>query len=265
MNDAQISQFLETQFQIFNFYGNDFDSDGYIDYIMVGGGSGRNIQYMNDGMGMLMPNGLQTDNARLRESVVGGDFDGDGDIDLAFANSNFIKAMPETYAPDVYIYSSDGSGNFSLTSRILLPFDRPLSNMLSATDLDGDGDLDLLGVTHGLFYVVANGSYATNVSAPEINGSPSHFSLTPSYPNPFTNLTRIKVNLMHKKPREVLVRIVDISGRTVRAWRLAEKRNSVEIFWDGRNQHFEPVPAGLYFWNVRSDRANMSQKLLLLR
>jgi hypothetical protein len=54
-DSARVSQFVDAQGQTYGFYGNDFDSDHYVDYAIVGGSPKRNIQYRNNGKGLLMP------------------------------------------------------------------------------------------------------------------------------------------------------------------------------------------------------------------
>jgi hypothetical protein len=265
-DSARISQYWETQFVLLGFYGNDFDNDSYIDYIMVGGGPGRKIQYRNDGKGNLAPQGLQvdsTDTNRLRETITCGDWDGDGDIDLAFANTN--QMGPFRTAPDVCIYLNDGKGNFSFVRCILLPFQRFIANKLEAVDLDNDGDLDLIGVADGLFYVVANGSFATAVSGSVSNPRPIRFLLKPSYPNPFAQETRTEFTLVGNTTQKIVAMIFDLTGRTIRNWQFDFQKNKLEIVWDGRDQQGQLVPNGLYFLNVRVNNSSSTQKLMVLR
>lgn len=71
------------------------------------------------------------------------DVDGDGDLDLYAGNGGveFSKFMP--YLAD-NLYINDGKGDFSL-SELSLPSRRNFFNtsVVSSTDIDGDGDLDL--------------------------------------------------------------------------------------------------------------------------
>ena len=229
---------------------------------------------MNDGTGALLPDGLQvdsTDTQRLRQAVAGGDFDGDGDIDLAFANSNLVSGFPVVYEPDVCIYSNDGNGNFSLSSRIPLLFGRSLSFRLEAVDLDNDGDLDLLGVSSGLFYVVANGSYATGVSRRDSFEPPAQFTLKPNYPNPFNPATTIRYTLPHAG--KVSIRIFNLLGEEVRGWQNVTKPSGEHtLLWDGTDARGIEVSSGVYVLQIsyRSFESGalpiaQSRKLTLVR
>ena len=70
-------------------------------------------------------------------AVVAGDWDGDGDLDLAVANFG---------ADQVSILMNDGTGNFSVSSTIALQVG---ATALVAGDWDGDGDLDLAVANFG--------------------------------------------------------------------------------------------------------------------
>lgn len=215
----------------------------------------------------MIPSGLQRDpnDTRIAEAVTGGDFDGDGDIDLAFANSNFVSAMPETYEPDVLIFSNDGGGNFSLTSRFRLPFDRPINGVLHAVDFDGDGDLDLSGIANGLFYLIANGEYPNAVAdQPEIS-PPSQFSIEPVFPNPARGQTEIVVNLPEGIIEKILVTIYDATGRQIKCWQVNASQRQTRLLWDARDQNAKPVPSGAYFVRAQLGKLKAEQKLLVLR
>jgi hypothetical protein len=244
------------------FYGNDFDADGDIDYAFGAGGS-QYITFFNDGQGQLKPAGLRQ--ALYVQGVAGGDFDGDSDIDLAFGNSNLVSTFPERYAPDVSIYLNDGKGNFTLSVRVRLPFDRPLDHLLLAVDLDRDGDLDLIGVAQGLFYVVANGEYPNAVVQRPSSPIPMKFTIDPVYPNP----ARVQVNIELKVPTDregdVTVTIFDTTGRLIQSWRFEEKEKSIRFTWDTQDQTSNPLPNGVYFVKAQMGKFSAVQKFLLLK
>jgi hypothetical protein len=251
-----------------NFYGNDFDNDQDIDYAFVPGGADDNyITFFNDGSGQLNPSSLKRDplDTRLAETVEGGDFDGDGDIDLAFASTNRISVMPESFAPDVSIYLNDGNGGFLLANRIRLPFDRPLNWVLRAVDLDMDGDLDLNGIANGLFYIVANGSYANAVTDEQISLTPIQFFIKGIYPNPAQKQTTIEIELPKSIKEEVTLTIFDLTGRSVRSWAINQRVGSIQANWDLRDQKSNLLSNGVYFVQVRMGKFTARQKLLVLK
>jgi hypothetical protein len=262
-----VLQVRELPYEQANFYGNDLDGDGDIDYAFVPGGIQGYLTFFNDGAGQLNPAGLQRDTtlANLAETVEGGDFDGDGDIDLAFASSNIVSVMPERYAPDVSIFLNDGKGNFALASRVRLPTSRPLDYMLRAVDLDRDGDLDLIGIATGIFYVVASGSFATAVAQNPSSPTPMQFSIDPIYPNPVKGRARIELMLTGDSKEDVIVTIFDTTGRLVRSWHFDSRQQSIRFNWDIRDQSSMPVPSGVYFVQARLSKLSAMQKLLVLK
>jgi hypothetical protein len=267
-DSLRVLQVRELPYEQGNFYGNDFDGDRDVDYAFVPGGANGYLTFFNDGVGQLSPSGLRRDttNTRLAETVEGGDFDGDGDIDLAFASSNIVSVMPERYAPDVSIFLNDGKGNFSLTGRVRLPFDRPpLSYIFRAVDLDLDGDLDLIGIANGLFYVVANGSFATVVAQQPTSTTPLQFSIDPIYPNPATGQVNIEIKLQPDSDQDVAITIFDTNGRFIRSWQLKGREQSILLTWDKRDQKSNPVPSGIYFVHAQMGRLRAVQKIAVVK
>ncbi len=260
-DSLKILQTLVLPYEQRNFYGNDLNGDGDIDYVFIPGDS-IGYFFINNGNGLLKPAGGPRD--KFYQTIEGGDLDGDGDIDLACVRSNLVSTFPERYAPDVSILLNDGKGNFSLASRFRLPFDRPLSDMVRAVDLDGDGDLDLIGVANGLFYIVSNGAYPNAVAQHPSASLPLKFSLTAIYPNPAKNKAEIEVKLPKHNDDKVFVSIFDINGRLIRNWRFDGHQNVIRLTWDTRDQNAQPLPNGIYFVQARIGQLSVSEKLLLL-
>jgi|GEM_PF-2885266 len=71
-------------------------------------------------------------------SIVYGDLDGDGDLDLIAGNSDMTNKL----------YMNDGNGNFS-ASGINVGIESDRTNALALGDVDGDGYLDLIAGNYG--------------------------------------------------------------------------------------------------------------------
>lgn len=121
----------------------DFNRDGNLDlavihrdestnrnlYILVGNGDGS----------FRVPIRLATENFPL--SVAAGDFTGDGKLDLALTEIPFVT---NTSSADHFsIYSGEGTGNFVRSGAVSIP----LTNYLTAGDLNNDGMADLAVTT----------------------------------------------------------------------------------------------------------------------
>ncbi|MBU1700107.1 MAG: T9SS type A sorting domain-containing protein [Candidatus Eisenbacteria bacterium] len=83
-------------------------------------------------------------------------------------------------------------------------------------------------------------------------------------PNPFYPATTIHYTL--SQPSDVRVRIVDASGRLIQTLvNRHEEAGRHEILWTGNNASGEAVRPGIYFYQVQTDREELSKKMLMLR
>lgn len=74
-----------------------------------------------------------------------GDTDGDGDMDLVMGVLGGAFNPNRTSVANLYAFEQDGGGNFrAVTDRLLPSLDAGSESLPAVTDLDGDGDLDLL-------------------------------------------------------------------------------------------------------------------------
>ena len=128
----------------------DWDGDGDLD-LAVGKGGSANRVYSNDGLGQ--PSSLisvwtssDTDNTM---SVAWGDWDGDGDLDLAAGN----------FYDHNRVYENDGLGQPSSLTVVWTSADADYTQSVAWGDWDGDGDLDLAA---GNVYGHANRVYSND-------------------------------------------------------------------------------------------------------
>lgn len=121
----------------------DVDGDGDLDFVAANyndWGALSNRLCLNDGLGVFSnaPAGYLPVDFLRTSSVVLGDVDNDGDLDLVTGQTG--SAIPAENQNRLFL--NNGSGIFAdVTSQ--LPVDNDLTQAVALADFDGDGDLDL--------------------------------------------------------------------------------------------------------------------------
>lgn len=119
----------------------DANGDGHIDLMIIGNnvylGQISTRLYFNDGLGNFT---LSTDHIGVfvdvyRGSISSGDVDNDGDIDVLIAGEGSSSSL------NTKLYLNNGSGIFTLSATIM---DQVTDAESKLTDIDGDGDLDVI-------------------------------------------------------------------------------------------------------------------------
>ena len=90
------------------------------------------------------------------------------------------------------------------------------------------------------------------------------FTLCSNYPNPFNPATTISYNI----PKESYIKldIYNPIGGMVRHLYSGQKDQGYHsIIWNSKDNYGKPVPAGLYFYSIRSDNHILSGKMLLVK
>lgn len=119
----------------------DVDNDGDLDLFVTNIGTGdQNHLYLNDGNGtlQLQEAGFSTSVRTPSKGHTWGDFDLDGDIDVAIANGT-------EGTEDVHneLYLNDGTANFTAVAGEEFVTSAHISAGIAWADIDKDGDLDL--------------------------------------------------------------------------------------------------------------------------
>ncbi len=90
--------------------------------------------------------------------------------------------------------------------------------------------------------------------------------LGPSVPNPFSSTTRLSYEVVGERASPVRLAVYDASGRRVRTLVNASRSAGAHsVSWDGTGQTGAPVPAGVYFYELRWNGEKESGRVLLVR
>ncbi|NQV25187.1 MAG: VCBS repeat-containing protein [Rhodopirellula sp.] len=111
----------------------DIDGDGDFDLASTGYFNDRVTLFMNDGGGLFTPRTLSTSFDKAF-SLDASDLDSDGDIDLVVGPVN-------SDTPGIRWFENDGAGGFTEQPLIASP---QKAQTIRSSDLDGDGDRDLI-------------------------------------------------------------------------------------------------------------------------
>jgi hypothetical protein len=128
----------------------DLDGDGLHDVVAVGsttGSFGPIFVLLAAGGGSLVLERSFSNSQELQLAVA--DFDGDGDSDFASSSNDVNK---------ITVFFGDGTGRFPDRLNLTPPFD---TWDFTARDLEGDGDVDLIGATGGSPFSMLNDGHGT--------------------------------------------------------------------------------------------------------
>jgi len=124
-------------------YAADIDGDGDMDVLSASKNDDKIAWYKNtDGQGTFGSQQIITLYANGANSVYATDFDDDGDMDVLSASRNDDKIA--------WYENIDGQGDFG--AQQIITTDADVANSVYATDIDGDGDMDVLSASFGSYY-----------------------------------------------------------------------------------------------------------------
>jgi len=123
----------------------DVDGDGDDDFYLSGARDQSGQLFLNSGEGTFSPKASKAFEAASASEGLGAfffDSDGDGDLDLFVANGS-NEASPGDPVYLDHLFLNDGKGEFTLAPSGTLPEVARNSGVVTAADVDHDGDLDL--------------------------------------------------------------------------------------------------------------------------
>ena len=147
-------------------YAADIDEDGDIDLLVAAAGLGKVVWYENDGNTSFTYH-LITASADGAASVYAADVDGDGDMDVISGASD--ASAPRQGRSNVVWYENDGNESFTThmtDSREWYVY------AVSAVDVDGDGDMDLLSAgSDGVVWYENDGNRNFTLHSLQVRGT----------------------------------------------------------------------------------------------
>ncbi|MFH0931376.1 MAG: FlgD immunoglobulin-like domain containing protein, partial [Candidatus Zixiibacteriota bacterium] len=100
---------------------------------------------------------------------------------------------------------------------------------------------------------------------------PHSFTLSQNYPNPFNPSTTIPFQVYGSQfivhsPIHTTLKIYNIRGQLVRTLVDEEKlQGDYNVIWDGKDNSGKDVTSGIYFYQLKTDNATTTKKMVLLR
>jgi len=230
---------------------SDVDGDGDQDVLITGwNASFERISklYTNAGGSFTEAVGTPFDGV-VGSSVAFSDVDGDGDQDVLITGRNGTDERISK------LYSNEGG---SFTEVAGTPFDGVAAGSVAFSDVDGDGDNDLLITgANGLFEPIAKlytNDGVTSTMDDLLSANSFAFAL---FPNP-TKANKLNVRLHSSKEGLVTIKVIDLKGRLVRQQQkrsvLGQQTFSIDI---------ASLTKGSYFIQLDDGKIRGVRKLLV--
>ena len=159
-------------------------------------------------------------------------------------------------ADDVFYYDGD---QITAAPRLLFP---------CQTREGGDYEVGMYNLTTEgeKMYLNAVAFMLGNLSgiSQEPSAVPSGYTLEQNYPNPFNPSTRIKFSLT--SPSMTKISVYNLLGQEIAV--LAKgtfQAGTHEIVWNGCDRFNNPMPTGVYLYQMKTEDRTQSRKMLLLK
>lgn len=241
-------------------YSSDFSNDGLADIAVMG--YAGNVSLNLGGT-------FGTDTSSTRNfwgpeapgAVTGGDFNGDGYIDLMVSGyRDVLDTSRTTYYFIRLNCQAVFRGCFPFGIGDTLGYDY-LARSAQAVDVDGDGDLDMV---HSYSAIYVNVNTSPSMSVRTETGLPQEFGVDHNFPNPFNSETIVRFRL--PTAQRMRVQVHDIFGKEVKQlYDAVVSPGEHTVRWDGTNESLYRVASGVYFIRFLSPYSMRVLKVLLLK
>ncbi len=132
-----------------------------------------------------------------------------------------------------------------------------------------DGTLLASGANDGTILLWDMSSHITPITPRLQRPTMTETALLQNYPNPFNPETWMPYQLANDT--DVQISIYDINGALVRQFALGHQKagfytyRTKAAYWDGRNEHREPVAARVYFYTLTTNDYEETRKMVILK
>ena len=94
--------------------------------------------------------------------------------------------------------------------------------------------------------------------------TPNKISISGNFPNPFNPTTKIGFSVLNRE--EISLKIFSMRGELVRTFskKYFDSGNHF-IEWDGKDEEYNSLPSGVYFYSIDSPNASVTAKMTLLK
>lgn len=228
---------------------SDVDLDDDLDVLITGNAGTVNITklYFNDGMGLFTESTNNSFTQVGNGSLAFGDIDNDGDEDvLITGNGSGSSRVAE-------IYINDGMGDFAILSGT--SFSGVSVSASKFSDVDGDGDLDVL-------ISGDDGSQTTKLYLNDliVSSSTSQSFNDPNiicYPNPVSS-SQIEIQYNSDHNVDIIITVIDLSGHV-----LNSQRKTVDSGTNNLTLKVEDFLPGTYILKIENGRKSQLQKIII--
>ena len=106
--------------------------------------------------------------------------------------------------------------------------------------------------------------YRADLTATDPAITPQALHLEQNFPNPFNPVTTFYYEL--EQPGPVTLRIISAGGRELTEIRRDHpEAGRFHYQWDGRDESGQPLPSGVYFYEVQTETERQARKMILLQ
>lgn len=141
-------------------------------------------------------------------------------------------------------------------------------HFVALSDVDGDGELELVFTTNQISGGKKSYVYSTGVQITAVKESeeyiPNGFNISQNYPNPFNPSTKIEYSI--PEPSSVRINIFNINGEQIKKLINEEKNTgNYSVTWNGKDNKGNIVASGTYFYQIQVGDFVQAKKMILLK